>query len=296
MRNRKIEFHYILMLIPGMCFLLVFNFIPMTGIIIAFEKFLPARGMFRSKWVGLENFIYMLQLPDIRQIFLNTTIIACAKIIAGLIVPICCALLLNEIRSLLFKRTVQTVIYLPHFLSWVILSSVVIQMFSLDGIVNQVVKALFGQSVMFLASNFWFRPLIIVTDQWKEFGFGTIIYLAAILNINPVLYEASIIDGASRFQRLRYVTLPCITPTIVLLATLSLGNVLNAGFDQVFNLYNPLVYDTVDILDTYIYRIGLINAQYGLATAVGLLKSIISMVLIVVSYRLADKFANYRIF
>lgn len=296
MKNKINNLHYNLMLAPGMLFLLVFSIVPMFGIVIAFENFYPALGIFKSQWVGWGNFTYMFQLPDVGQVFKNTLIIACSKIAAGLLMPVCFALLLNEVRNYKFKRIVQTLVYLPHFISWVILSSMFISIFSLDGIANRLTQALTGQQVMFLTSNTWFRPLVILSDQWKEFGFGTIIYLAAIANINPSLYEAAAIDGASRFQRLRHVTLPGITPTIVLLSTLSLGNVLNGGFDQIFTLYNVLVYDTVDIIDTYVYRTGLVSAQYGLATAVGTLKSVIGLVLIVISYKLAEKFANYRIF
>lgn len=268
----------------------------MAGLGIAFEKFIPALGMFRSKWIGLYNYIYLFEMPDFWQVFANTVIIACLKIAASLFVPILFALLLNEARTAWFKRTVQTIVYLPHFLSWVILGTIITTMFSINGIVNQFITAVIGHPIMILTSNVWFRPLLIVTDQWKEFGFSAIIYLAAITNINPQLYEAAVIDGATRLQQTRFITLPGITSTIVLMATLSLGNVLNAGFDQIFNLYNYLVLDTVDIIDTYIYRIGFVNAQFGLATAAGLMKSIISLVLIIVSYSLADRFANYRIF
>lgn len=185
---------------------------------------------------------------------------------------------------------------MPYFLSWVILGSIFGTMFSLDGIVNQLVSALGGTPIMFLGSNAWFRPIVVLTDTWKGFGYGAIIYLAALLAIDPNLYEAASIDGASRFKQLLHVTLPSLIPTIVLMTTLSLGNVLNAGFDQIFNLYNPLVYETGDIIDTYVYRMGLIDLQYSLSTAVGLLKSIISSILIILSYIFAKKFAGYRIF
>lgn len=296
MKNKTFAFNYHLMLLPGMIFLLIFSIIPMFGIVIAFQKFIPAKGIFHSKWIGLDNIKFMLQLPDSRQILINTLIIAVLKILAGLVVPIIFALLLNEVRVSWYKRTIQTIVYVPHFLSWVILSGIIINMLSFEGLVNKVVTILGHEPVMFLASNTWFRPILIITDVWKEFGFGTIIYLAALTAINPNLYEAAEIDGASRFKQLLNVTLPGIVSTIVLLATLSLGSVLNAGFDQVFNLYNPLVYETADIIDTFVYRTGLISMQYGLATAVGLLKSLVSMILIVISYKLAYKLANYRIF
>ena len=296
MRNARSSRAYHIMMLPAMLLLLVFSIAPMSGIVIAFEKFVPAKGIFRSKWVGLNNFKYMFNQPDSWQVLSNTVIIAVCKIVLNLVVPVIVALLLNEIRSRRFKRTVQTIVYLPHFLSWVILGGILTNVLSLDGIVNRLLQALGMQPVLFLASNATFRPVVIITDVWKEFGFGSVIYLAAITGINETLYEAAEMDGANRMQRVLHVTLPGIMPTVVLMATLSLGNVLNAGFEQIFTLYNPMVYSTGDIIDTYVHRTGLVNAQYGLATAVGLLKSVVSMVLIAGSYKLAEKTVNYRIF
>ena len=296
MKNRRSIAAYHIMLLPGFVLLILFSIIPMSGIVIAFEKFVPAKGIWGSKWIGLKNFEYMFSLPDSWDIFSNTLIIAVGKILCQLIVPILVALLLGEIRTTWFKRTIQTVVYLPHFLSWVILGGIISNMCSLDGLVNRAIVALGGQPIMFLASNFWFRKVVVITDTWKEFGFGTVIYMAAMTAIDETLYESAEIDGATRMQRIWYVTLPCIASTVVLMATLSLGNVLNAGFEQILTLYNPLVYKTGDILDTYVYRMGIENAQYGLATAVGLLKSVVSMLLIVLSYYLAGRYANYSIF
>lgn len=296
MRNARSSWAYHIMMLPAMLLLLVFSIAPMSGIVIAFEKIVPAKGIFGSKWVGLNNFKYMFQQPDSWQVLSNTVIIAVSKIVLNLIVPVVVALLLNEIRSRSFKRFVQTVVYLPHFLSWVILGGILTNLLSLDGIVNRFLQLLGMQPVLFLASNATFRPVIILTDVWKEFGFGSVIYLAAITGINETLYEAAEMDGANRLQRVLHVTLPGIMPTVVLMATLALGNVLNAGFEQIFTLYNPMVYSTGDIIDTYVHRTGLVNAQYGLATAVGLLKSVVSMVLIAGSYKLAEKTVNYRIF
>jgi len=296
MKKQPFAFHYHLMLLPGILLLILFSIVPMFGITIAFQNFKPGLGFWRSEWVGLDNFRYLFELPDSRNIFFNTIYIAVLKIVANLVVPVVFALLLNEVRSALLKRSVQTIVYLPHFLSWVILAGIISDLLSMDGLVNQILSGIGIDPVMFLGSNRWFPGIIVSSDVWKEFGFGTIVYLAALTGINPALYEAAAIDGASRFQQLKYITLPSLKPTIILLATLSLGNVLNAGFDQIFNLYNPLVYDSGDIIDTYVYRAGLLQVQYGLATAVGLLKSVISFVLIIISYVLASKFANYRIF
>ncbi|WNR46140.1 ABC transporter permease [Paenibacillus roseipurpureus] len=293
---RTNTFHYLLMLAPGFIVIALINLLPMYGILIAFKHFNVGLGVWKSPWTGWENFDAVLRNPSSFKVIKNTLVIAVMKIIAGQIVPLAFALLLNEVRIRSFKRIVQTVVYLPHFLSWVILAGIIRDMLSLDGLINKLVIALGLQPIMFLGSNTWFRPIIILTDVWKEFGFAAIVYLAALTAINPSLYEAGDMDGATRMQKLRFITLPSLSPTIVLLATLSLQNVLNAGFDQVFNLYNNLVYDTGDIIDTYVYRMGLENLQYEIGTAVGLIKSVISMALIIIAYKLASKYANYRIF
>lgn len=287
---------YQAMLLPGIILLIIFIVIPLFGLVIAFQNYVPAKGIFGSEWVGLENFEYMFLIPDSMQVFWNTIVIAVAKIIAGIIVPVIFALLLNEAKNVLFKKTVQTVVYMPYFLSWVILGSIFQTMLSLDGPINAIIQMLGGEPIMFLGSNDWFRSIIVITDTWKNFGYGAIVYLAALLAVDPNLYEAAAIDGAGRFKQLIHITLPSLVPTIILMTTLSLGNVLNAGFDQVFNMYNAMVYETGDIIDTYVYRMGLIDMQYSLSTAVGLLKSIVSSVLIILSYTLARKFAGYRIF
>ncbi|GGD48550.1 ABC transporter permease [Paenibacillus nasutitermitis] len=286
-----------LMILPGLILILIYNYGPMFGFVIAFEKFVPAKGIFGSKWAGLDNFRYVLEMPETKLILLNTIYIALMKIIAGLIVPIVTALLLNEIKKEFIKRGVQTLIYLPHFLSWIILGGILIDILSpTNGIVNQFLGIFGIEPIYFLGDNSWFRFVLVASDAWKEFGFNTIVYLAALTSINPALYEAAIVDGANRWKQTLNVTLPGMAPIIILLLTLSLGNVLNAGFDQVFNLYSPQVYETGDIIDTFVYRIGLVDAQYGVATAVGLFKSVVSMIFISLSYYIAYRFANYRIF
>jgi putative aldouronate transport system permease protein len=296
MKTKGFAKHYYLMLLPGYLWLLIFSIIPMFGIIIAFQQFNPGKGIFGSEIIGLEHFKYMFALNDTRDVFVNTLYIAVMKIIANLIVPLMFALMLNELRLMIMKRWIQTIVYLPHFLSWVILGGIVLDLFSYKGPINQL-AGLFGmEPVIFFANASLFPYLVVGSDVWKEFGFNTIIYLAALTGISPALYEAAGIDGASRFRSLWHITLPGIRTTAVLLTVLSLGNVLNAGFDQVFNLYNPLVYSTGDIIDTWVYRTGLLNLQYELATAVGLLKSLVGFILISVSYYLAYKFINYRIF
>lgn len=296
LRNSGFTKHYYIMLLPGFAWLILFSIVPMFGIAIAFQDFTPGRGFFGSDWIQLENFKYLFSLNDSRTIFINTIVIAVGKIVANLIVPLTFALMLNELRVTVLKRWIQTIVYMPHFLSWVILSGILLDVFSYHGPVNGLLSIFGVDPILFFAKPGLFPFLVIGSDTWKEFGFNTIIYLAALTGINPALYEAAAMDGANRFQRLLHVTLPGISTTIVLLAVLSLGNVLNAGFDQIFNLYNPMVYSTGDVIDTWVYRTGLLNLQYGLATAAGLLKSAVSFVLIVLSYTLASKFANYRIF
>lgn len=288
--------HYYIMLIPGLIWLFFFSIVPMFGILIAFQNFNPGKGIFGSEIVGLDTFKYMFSLNDSKIVFFNTIFIAVMKIIGNLIVPLIFALMLNEVRNMGLKRTVQTIVYLPHFLSWVILGGVILDIFAFQGPVNQLLGFFGIDPILFFGRADLFPFLVVGSDVWKEFGFNTIIYLAALTGINPDLYEAAGMDGASRLRMLWHVTLPGIRTTAVLLAVLGLGNVLNAGFDQIFNLYNPLVYSTGDIVDTWVYRAGLLNLQYELATAVGLLKSVAGFILISLSYYLAYRFTNYRIF
>lgn len=287
-----------LMILPGFILLLIFSYLPMAGIIIAFQKFIPAKGLFgNQKWIGLENFRYVLDMPSFYDIMWNTVSIAVMKILLGLIIPIIFAILINEVTNSALKRGVQTLIYLPHFLSWVVLGGILIDILSpSDGIVNNLIKSLGFEPIFFLGDNKWFPSTMVITETWKEFGYGTIIYLAAITGIDPSLYEAARIDGANRWKQILNITLPGMKMVVVLLMVLSLGNILNAGFDQIFNLYSPPVYQSGDIVDTFVYRIGLLDAQFGVATAVGLFKSLVSFTLISVSYFFAYKFADYRIF
>ncbi|WP_040950710.1 ABC transporter permease [Gorillibacterium massiliense] len=296
-KKRMQEFPLHIMLLPGVILTLLFSYVPMAGIVMAFQKFQPSKGIFHSKWIGLENFNYMLDLPNFTSVLWNSVYIAVLKIIAGLIVPIIAALLLNEVSKAFFKRTVQTIIYFPHFLSWVILGGIFIDILSpSSGLVNEFLGFFGIKPIFFLGNEHWFPVTLVVSDTWKNFGYGTIVYLAALTGIDQSLYEAAVVDGAGRWKQTLHVTLPGMMPIITLMTVLSLGNVLNAGFEQVFNLYSPMVYSTGDIIDTFVYRIGLLDAQYGVATAVGLFKSVISFVLIVLSNKLANKYAGYRVF
>jgi putative aldouronate transport system permease protein len=296
MKDHKVQLSYHFMLAPAVIVLLIFCYVPMFGISIAFQDFVPAKGILGSRWVGLDNFKFMFALPHVGQVLMNTITISLFKIILGILVPVCFALLLNEIRLRHFKKTVQTIVYLPHFLSWVVLAAVVQYVFDFNGPINNLAVTMGGARTLFMASNTWFQPICILTDTWKEFGYGSIIYLAALTSIDPGLYEASAIDGANRWQQMLHVTLPGIVPTIVLMLTMNLPNILNANFDQIYNLYNPLVYQTGDIIDTYVYRIGIVQREYSLATGVGLIKSVVGMALMLIANQLTIKLTNRKMF
>lgn len=285
-----------LILLPGIIMLLIFHYYPMFGVVIAFKKFNPGLGIFGSPWVGLRYFQTMFALPNIDRVFANTITIAVSKIVINTAFSILLALMLNECRTNGFRRTVQTLVYMPHFISWVILGTTFTSMLSSNGLLNRLIVSLGGDMVPFLADNATFRGVLLVTDAWKNVGYGTIVYLAAITSIDPTLYEAATIDGAGRFRQMLYVTLPGMFSIIALMATLDLGKLLNAGFDQIFNMYNPLVRESSDIIDTLVYRLGIENAKYSLSAAVGLFKSAISSVLIGTSYYLSYRFAGYRVF
>ncbi|MFT9367635.1 ABC transporter permease [Paenibacillus polymyxa] len=296
MRSLQRTWPFHIMLLPAIIFLIVFSYIPMGGIVMAFQNYKPWLGITGSEWVGLDNFRFLFQREDSLQVVWNTLIIAMLKMFFNLLVPFVFAILLNEIRKVGLQRSIQTLVYLPHFLSWVILGGILIDLLATDGFMNRILGSIGIQPIFFLGDNNWFRFTVIVSDIWKEFGYNTIVFLAALAGINPSLYEASEMDGASRWRQTLHITVPSLIPMVVVVGTLALGNVLNAGFDQIFNLYNPLVYQKGDIIDTFVYRTALINGEMGFATAIGLFKSVISMILILISYRLAYKWAGYRIF
>ncbi|MFC6549410.1 ABC transporter permease [Cohnella cellulosilytica] len=286
------------MVLPGLLVLLVFQYGPMPGIIMAFQDFKPYAGFTGSEWIGLDHFREIAAFSDTKQVIWNTFVIASLKIVFQLATPFVFALMLNEVAKTAFKRTVQTLVYLPHFMSWVILGGILLDILNPEGglVTRVMVDGLGMKPVFFLGDGDWFRFVVVASDVWKEFGFGTIVFLAALAGINGELYEAAVMDGANRWKQLLHITIPLLLPMAIVVGTLSLGNILNAGFDQIFNLYNPLVYDKGDIIDTYVYRMALLNGQFSFATAVGLFKSVISFILIVIAYRLAYKFADYRIF
>ena len=289
---------YHLFLLPGMIILVIYTYLPFLGNIMAFQKFKPLRGFFRSEWVGLANFKRMFSMPETMRVFRNSLIISFGKLVLTLLLSIVFAILLHECTLKKYKKTVQTICFLPHFLSWIILATVFRSVLDKSGIINQLLinAGILENGIAWLGSRTYFRGILIGTDVWKEFGYGAIIFMAALTGISPELYEAAEIDGAGRLARIRHVTVPGISITIAMVATLNVGSILNAGFDQVFNLYSPVVYETGDIIDTYVYRMSFINTQYSLASAIGLLKSLISFALVPVTHWAASKYAGYRLF
>jgi len=299
-KQLKTEWPLHLFLLPAVILLLIFSYLPMVGIVIAFQDYVPSKGwdlFFRSEWVGFDNFTYIMSMPGFWRSMVNTLTIAIQKILVSILVPLFIALLLNEAKNRLFKKAVQTLIYIPYFFSWVILGGILMNILSpSSGVINHFIKMLGGNTINFLGNPNTIQPVFIVTNIWKEVGYNTVIFLAALTSIDPGLYEAASVDGAGYFKQMLHVTLPSLVPMILLVTILGMGNILNAGFDQVFNLYAPVVYEKADIIDTFVYRIGMDELQYSVSTAINLFKSVISLILITSSFHLAKKYAGYRIF
>ena len=288
-RIRKYKSFYVMM-IPGIIFLFIFKYIPIFGLLTAFRDYHPMmgiKGFFTAEWIGLENFTVFFKSYFCKQVILNTLYISFLKIFWIFPAPIVLALMINEVRNIHFKKTVQTITYMPHFISWVVIGGIIFDLFSLSGgSVNIMLEKITGERINFLTSNQLFRPLLVISELWKEVGWGTIIYLAAITGIDPMLYEAATIDGAGHFRKIWNITLPGILPTITIMFLLRIGHILDAGFGQILVLYSPSVYKVADIIDTYVYRVGLTQARYGLGTAVGMIKSIVGLIMVVGSNRL----------
>lgn len=294
--KRELPLH--LMLLPGIVVVFIFHYIPLAGIVIAFQRFVPAKGLFgEQQWIGLGNFEYLFSLSNTFNVVKNTVTIAVSKIVLSLVITILTALLLNELTNLRFKKVVQTVIYFPHFVSWIILSPILIDLLSpSSGIINQLLGYFGLGPYFFLGDNRYFQGTMIVTDIWKGFGYGTIAYLASIASVDQNLYEAAAIDGAGRLRQAWHVTLPGMRGIIALKVLLSIGDIFNAGFDQIYNMYSPVVYKTGDVLSTMIYRMGLQGGQYGPAAAAGLAQALIQSLLVCVAYYLAYKLFDYKLF
>lgn len=284
--NKK-KYLYIL-LIPCILYFAVFHYTPMYGVIIAFKKFSFSKGIMGSEWVGLENFKYMFGLGDFYKVFLNSIYLSFLRIIFNFPVPIILALMINEIKNETYKRITQTVIYLPHFISWVVIGGILVNFLSPTwGVVNSIISAIGKEPVFFMGKAEYFRGIVVISTVWKEAGWGTIIYLAAISGINPELYEAAIVDGANRWQRLWNITFPCIKTTVVILLVLRIGQIMGNGFEQIFVLQNPQNLGVSEVFETYTYRVGILGGRFSFATTVGLFTSVIGMIFLVSSNKIA---------
>jgi putative aldouronate transport system permease protein len=291
--NLKATRYLFLLMLPGLAFYVIFRYVPIYGVTLAFKEFVAAQGILRSPWVGLKYFRRLFTYPGVLRVFLNTLKISGLRILFGFPAPLLLALLLNEVRTVAFKRTVQTISYLPHFLSWVVIAGLVRQILSPStGLVGYLYSLFEKRPPLLLADPTWFVPILIISGVWQEIGWGTIVYLAAIAGINPELYEAAIMDGTGRFRLMWHITIPSIQGVIVILLILRVGHILEGGFDQIFNLYNSAVYDVADIIDTYVYRLGLESMQYSFATAVGLTKNLVGFALLLLTNRFSKVFSD----
>lgn len=271
------------LMFPGLILVIIFAYIPMLGIIIAFKDYTFVGGIFGSEWVGLKHFQKIFSDPYFFTVLKNTLIISLYKLFFNFVTPVAFAILLNEIKNRRYKKIVQTASYLPYFISWIVLSGIITSVFSMDGAVNAVVQFFGKEPKSFMTDKSIFRGILVGTEMWKSFGWNAIVYLAAISGIDPTLYEAATVDGASRFKRIFHITIPSIMPVICIMLILNSASILNAGFDQVFNLYNDNVMEVSDIIDTYVYRKGIEELQYSYSTAIGLFKSVICMLLMLIS-------------
>lgn len=280
-----------LMLLPGILYFLVFKYIPMWGVIISFQDYQPFSGILGSEWVGLKHFARFFSEPTFLILMKNTLIMALLNIVIFFPLPIIVALLLNELTGKWFKKGLQTIIYLPHFMSWVIVTGIVYIFFNIeDGVFNMLIQQMGFDKINFLASSGWFRPMVLAEVIWKETGWSTIIYLAALSGVDPQLYEAARMDGANRWQQLWSVTIPGILSTVVILLILRLGSFLDTGFEQIFLMLNAMNRDVGEVIDTYVYTSGITQGQFSYSTAIGLFKSVIGLILVSGANYTAKKF------
>jgi len=290
------KFMYSMLLLP-LLYYIIFEYIPIYGIMIAFQDYAPGKPFIGSEWIGLKNFRLVFSSQPFMESLRNTILISFYKIIFGFPFPIIIAFLLNEVRSVPFKRTIQTAIYFPHFVSWVIVGAIIVSIFSInDGLLNQIFRHMGIAPVNIMSNPKYFRTILVVSSMWKEAGMQSIIYLAAIAGVDVQVYEAAIIDGANKWQQTRYVTLPGIASTIAILFVLRLGSILSAGMEQTMVLLNPMVASVGENIDTYVYKVGLGQGDYSFSTAVGLFKSLVGYVLIMGSNWLSKKMSGESIF
>ena len=286
-----------LMLLPVVAFYVIFSYVPMYGIVLAWKNYRHTMGILGSPWVGWENFEVVFRNAGMVPAIRNTIVISLLKLVICFPAPIILALLLNEVTSRIFKRSAQTIVYLPNFISWVIIGGLVKTMFAIDdGLVNNILEALGIGRINFLLDSRYFYFLLIGSELWKSTGWGTVIYIAAISGIDPTLYEAAKIDGCKRFGLVRFITFPCILPIIAVMLIMQISNIMNAGFDSVYNLYNKTVYDVADIIDTLVYRLGVTDGEIEESTAVGLFKNVINFILLLTGNWLTKKMCGYSMY
>lgn len=283
---------YYVMVLPGVIFFLMFRYVPMLGSVIAFQDYSVFKGFLDSDWVGLRHFKALFAYPDFKRIFTNTLVLGLLKTVLIFPIPVLLSLMLNEVKNLRLKKVMQTSVYIPYFLSWVIVGGLIFDLFGIGGLFNNVRNILGLDSVLVMQKESWFRPIYVISSIWKDAGWGTVVYLAAISGMDPSLYESATMDGAGRFARLRFITFPLLIPTILTLFLLNIGGFLELGFDQVFNLITPMTYSVGDIFDTYVYRVGIQKAQYSFTTAVGLFQSVIGLILVITFNKLASKYSE----
>lgn len=293
---RRDKYLYLLAL-PGLIFFFIFKYVPMGGVVIAFQNYSPFAGMWKSEWVGLEHFQRFFSTPDFMLLFRNTMAISLMNLIFFFPLPIALSLLMNELRSVVFKRTVQSIVYMPHFLSWVIIAGITFQLFGKgDGLVNKILEASGAGRIDVLTNPHMFWIMLTLQSIWKECGWGTILFLAAMAGIDPLVYEAAKIDGAGRFRQMWHITLPAIRNVIIILLILRLGRAMDVGFEQVFLMYNGAVSQVAEVFDTYVYRVGIQQAQFSYSAAVGLFKSVVGLLLVVLANRFAKKMGEEGVY
>lgn len=280
------------MVLPGVIFIVLFRFVPLFGSIIAFQNYSVTKGIWGSTWVGLKNFQDLFKYPDFQRVFFNTLILGGLRIVFTFPAPVLLALMLNEVTKNYLKKPIQTILYIPHFLSWVVVGGITFDILGMSGVFNTIRAGFNLEPVLLMQNEAFFRPIYVITTIWKETGWGTVVYLAALTAIDPSLYESAMIDGANKFKQIIHITLPLLLPTVITLFLLNIGSFIDLGFDQVFNLITPMTYNVGDIFDTYVFRVGILQARYSYTTAVGLFQSIIGFVLVFSFNKIANKVSN----
>ena len=283
---------YVFFLLPALLLTIIFKYVPMGGVLIAFEDYNVIDGVFGSKWVGLEYFRRFLASPDFMNYLVNTLKLSIYGLLWGFPVPILLALMLNEVTNAKFKRAIQTVSYLPHFISTVVVCGMVMNFLSLDGIINQIIAAFGFDKIQFMVLPEWFRTIFTASGIWQTCGWTSIIYLSALTSVDQEILEAAMIDGANRFQRIKSVTLPSIAPTISIMLIMQIGRLMSLGYEKIILLYNGSTYETADVISTYVYRRGILSADFSYSTAVGLFQSVIGVILLVASNQISKKLSD----